>query len=206
MDKSFLRTAYDLLGSPLRLVLLPDLANERLGLTSLEEERIGAVIPHIRGRLLDVGCGNNRLVKTYGDGVGVDVYDWGGGSQIVKTSARLPFAEDSFDTATLLASLNHIPEREETVEEIGRVLKPGGRLLVTMIDPFVGYVGHKIWWYSEDKERGMEPGETYGLWNRDIVRLCESKGFSYKLHSRFVYFMNNLHVFELSQPPPAVED
>lgn len=44
----------------------------------LMEWRIRTVIPHIKGRLLDIGCGTNQLVKTYkGEGVGVDVYQWG---------------------------------------------------------------------------------------------------------------------------------
>jgi SAM-dependent methyltransferase len=198
VGKSVLQTIYDLLGSPLRLVILPDHVNERLGLTSFRQERIAAVLPHIRGRLLDVGCGDNRLVKTYGEGVGVDVFDWGGGAQIVPSSAQLPFPDRSFDTATLLASLNHIPEREQTLAEIARVLKPGGRLVLTMINPLLGGLGHRLWWYSEDKTRGTLPGETDGLWNRDLVRLCRRQGFEHTLHERFVYFMNNLHVFELS--------
>ena len=163
MGKTLFRGIYDFLGIPFRLVLLPDRMNERLHLTSLEEERIAAVLPEIRGRLLDVGCGNNRLVATYGNGVGVDVFDWGGGATIVESSEELPFEDASFDSASLLACLNHIPQRERTVREIRRVLKPGGRLVLTMIDPLIGQIGHKIWWYSEDKERGMEPGETYGL-------------------------------------------
>ena len=40
--------------------------------------RTRVVLPHIRGRLLDVGCGLNELVKAYtGEGTGVDVYQWG---------------------------------------------------------------------------------------------------------------------------------
>jgi len=36
------------------------------------------MLPHIRGRLLDIGCGTNKLVKSYmGEGIGVDVYQWG---------------------------------------------------------------------------------------------------------------------------------
>ena len=34
--------------------------------------RIRAVLPRVRGRLLDIGCGTNELVRRYGNGVGVD--------------------------------------------------------------------------------------------------------------------------------------
>jgi len=187
---------YDFVGMPLRLVFLPDAANEKLRLTSLVQERISAVIPYIRGRLLDIGCGNNRLVRTYGDGLGVEVYDWGGGAQIVEDTSQLPFDNDTFDTVTLLASLNHIPDRDGIVRDAYRVLKPQGRLIITMIDPILGFIGHKIWWYSEDKERGMEEGEKDGLWNRDIIALCERYGFRLTVHKRFVYYLNNVFVFE----------
>ena len=46
--------------------------NDALGLL-LEHRRATAVLPHVRGRLLDVGCGSNQLVRRYGDGMGVDV-------------------------------------------------------------------------------------------------------------------------------------
>ena len=40
----------------------------------LAKRRVRAVLPHIRGRLLDVGCGFNRLVRNYENGIGVDVW------------------------------------------------------------------------------------------------------------------------------------
>ena len=196
MAKTLLQTTYDFVGIPLRLVLLPDEANEKLHLTSLVQERICAIIPYIRGKLLDIGCGNNRLVHTYGNGIGVDVYDWGGGAQIVEDPSRLPFGDDAFDTVTLVASLNHIPDRDGVIHEARRLVKADGRLIVTMIDPILGYIGHKIWWYSEDKERGMEEGEKDGLWNRDIIALCKRHAFRLTEHKRFVYYLNNLLVFE----------
>jgi hypothetical protein len=42
----------------------------------LEQKRIQTTLPHINGDLLDLGCGMNNLVKSYGNGVGVDVYPW----------------------------------------------------------------------------------------------------------------------------------
>jgi len=154
------------------------------------------VIPEIRGRLLDIGCGKNELVTTYGNGVGVDIFDWGEPDVIlVKNTADLPFKDEEFDTVSVIAALNHIPNRGEVVSEINRVLRPGGRFIVTMIDPIIGYVGHKLWWYSEDKERGMEEHEEYGLWNSDIIRMVEGKSFKLESQSKFVYLMNNMLVF-----------
>ena len=195
--RSLLQTTWDFVGIPFRLVLFDQKWLPRFGWTTLEDERLDAVMPYIRGRLLDIGAGPNTLVKRYGDGVGVDVVEWGGGAIVVEDTSKLPFDDGSFDTVTLIACLNHIPYREAVIRESRRLLRPRGRLVITMINPVLGDVGHAIWWYSEDKHRGgMKDGEVGGMWNGAIVRMCESEGFELAVHSRFVYGMNNLLVFE----------
>ncbi len=196
MKKKPIQHVYDFICMPLRLAFFPDSWSRRLGLTSLEDERMNAVLRHARGRLLDIGCGNNTLVKKHGNGVGVDVYKWSEDALIVPDTASLPFENGSFDTISFVACLNHIPNRKEVVEEAHRLLAGSGRVIVSMIDPVIGYIGHKIWWYGEDRERGMAPGETYGLWNGDIVAMFAESGFDLYLHERFVYKMNNLFVFK----------
>lgn len=196
MTKSLFVRIIDFAFAPLRLAFLSDEASKRLGMTSLEDERLNNVLPFVKGRLLDIGCGRNRLVKRYGNGTGVDVYDWGGGALIVKDTAELPFEGASFDTVTIIAALNHIPNRVNVLREARRVLRPGGKLIITMINPLISYIGHKyLWWYSEEKERGMEEGEVYGFWNKDVIVMVKEAGFELALHRRFVYGLNNLFVF-----------
>src|SRR5262245_45100549 len=99
---------WDFVGIPFRLVLFDQKWLPHLGWTTLEEERLEAVFPYVRGRLLDIGAGANTLVKRYGNGVGVDVHDWGGGALVVQDSSKLAFSDGEFDTVTLIACLNHI--------------------------------------------------------------------------------------------------
>ena len=186
----------DLIFAPFRLTLFPDELSTKMGLTSLEEERINAALPYCQGKVLDVGCGKNILVKKYGNGVGIDIYDWGGGAILVEDSSNLPFSELSFDTITFLASLNHIPNREEVLKESRRLLKNNGRIIITMINPILGYIGHKIWWYAEDKKRGMQKGEAYGLWKKNIIDLANESNLKLIKHKRFLYFLNNLYIFK----------
>ena len=61
--KSLTQAAYDLVGAALRMIVLPDHVNERLHLTSLRAERLAAVLPLLRGRVLDVGAGDNTLLR-----------------------------------------------------------------------------------------------------------------------------------------------
>lgn len=198
--KTLARKVVDFIFAPLRLTVLPDPVVARLRLTSSKGERLWAVSPYLKGRLLDIGCGDNELVRLYGHGVGVDVYDWGGGALILPDCSRLPFPDRSFDTITILAALNHIPNRLEVLKEVYRLLAEDGRLLITMINPVISYVGHRfIWWWSEDKERGMEPGEVYGFWNKDLIALVARAGFKLALHKRFVYGLNNLFIFRKAE-------
>lgn len=197
--KSLSQKICDFITMPLRLIILPDKTCEKLGLTSLRIERFNNVLQFINGKLLDIGCGDNRLVKIYGSGIGVDTYDWGGGATIIKSAANLPFPDNSFDTVTVIASLNHIPERTKMIAEIGRVLNNDGTVIITMINPFLGFIGHKIWWYSEEKKRKVNEGETYGIWNSEIVRMFGNNGFKLELHKRFVYWLNNLFIFKKAE-------
>jgi len=208
--RSLARHAWDLCGIPFRLALFPDAWNRRLGWSSLEEERLRAVLPHIRGRLLDIGAGTNSLARMYGSGaIGVDVHDHGGGALIVEDTRKLPFPDGSFDTVTFLACLNHIPYRREALLEARRLLVPGGQVLLTMISRLVGWVGHKIWWYSEEKHRPMDEAEEWGLDHREILTLVREAGFQVAHHATFVYRMNHLYccrVDPITVPVQASED
>ena len=206
--KSVLQSAWDLAGAPLRMVLLPDSQNEWLHLTSLRAERYAAVLPQLRGRVLDIGAGDNALIRLYrqrllrsgkddagaDDSVGVDVVDWGGDTLKIASSDSLPFEAESFDTVAFVACLNHIPERIGALKEAHRVLKTGGLLVATMIGRLIGDVGHAIWWYSEDKHREVAEGEVMGIDKTEMLRLLEQAGFRQVSVKRFVYGMNYLYL------------
>lgn len=210
--KSLFQTLWDLLLAPVRMILLPDRACERLHLTSLRGERFAMVLPRIRGRLLDVGAGENDLVRLYRgrsgaevppeegspgsaqESVGIDVVDWGGGCVIVPDCKVLPFEDASFDTVTFVACLNHIPERRQALAEAFRVLRPGGRVVVTMIGPLIGTIGHGLWWYSEEKHRATDDQELPGMGSAQVVEHLTGAGFRLEGITRFTYWLNMLFV------------
>jgi SAM-dependent methyltransferase len=170
---------------------------ERLGVTSINTERIDYALGFVHGRLLDVGCGRNHLVKKYpGFGVGVDVFDWSEGALILRDTSRLPFLDRSFDTVTVLAALNHISNRVEVLREALRVLRDDGRLVMTMIPPGLSALGHKVlWWHGEDWARGMGEGEVYGFTTQQITAIAAGARFELLEHHRFLYRLNHLYVF-----------
>ncbi len=98
------------------------------------------------GKLLDMGCGNGRHLEvamnlSY-DIVGLDASRKlldisfkrisGKGHLVSGDVKKLPFLDDSFDIVLYIATIHHLSEgRVESVREARRVLKPGGRILVS---------------------------------------------------------------------------
>ncbi len=173
---------------------------DRLG-RALMQTRIQTVLPHIQGRLLDIGCGTNELVKAYdGPGTGVDVHPWDGADMVVEDSAELPFDDGSFDTVTVIAALNHIPNRAELLREVRRLMSPSGRLILTMIPPGISRVWHFLRspWDVDQSERGMIDGEVYGLPPSTLDAMLTEAGFELVQASRFMLGVNRLTVFRRS--------
>jgi SAM-dependent methyltransferase len=196
MKKNITQHIYDFIFTPVRM-FVRDNTVESLGLTSLEMERLYNILPHIEGRLLDIGCGTNRLCKLYGNGVGVEVFDWGGGAILLKNPHQLLFEDESFDTITMLASFNHIPDRKKMLAEVHRVLKKSGRVVITNIDPIIGYLVHTLLWHSEDKVRGMAEGEVNGLWNSEVKKLFEDSGFYQEKVEKYLYGLVRVHIYKI---------
>jgi SAM-dependent methyltransferase len=168
-------------------------------LTTNEDIRVGIVRNAARGRLLDIGCGKNRLVREYraagGEGTGVDVYDWGSCDLVVPDTARLPFADASFDTISFVACLNHIPNRVEVLKEARRLLAPGGRVLVTNLTPVVSRIWHAYaFWDDDQHERGMAEGEVYGFTAEQLVAILRSAGLAVTSRRPFSWRLNELFV------------
>lgn len=210
LHKPILQMVYDLFGAPLRMLALPDHTAEQIHLTSLRAERLGRVLPELKGRVLDIGAGDNMLVRLYrtraaqlnvsqhdaDTSVGTDIFDWGTDCIMIKNAASLPFPEQSFDSITYIACINHIPEREEALVEAKRLLRPGGRVVVTMIGRFIGKIGHALWWYSEDKHRDVNEHEEMGMNQDEVLALFQRAGYRLLKREGFVYGLNSLYIFE----------
>jgi ubiquinone/menaquinone biosynthesis C-methylase UbiE len=97
-------------------------------------------------RILDVGCGTGRLLRELhtaepgAQGWGVDVSEdmlavaeaHSTGARYVRADVhRLPFRAGSFDAVVTSSSLHHWARPSRVLLEIGTLLRPGGRLVLT---------------------------------------------------------------------------
>jgi SAM-dependent methyltransferase len=101
-------------------------------------------------RVLEVGCGQgplvNHLPRFGAEVVGMDMSDASlrraaeGMRELGHHSVRLlqgdaeklPFADDSFDAVVSFGVLHHTPDTDGAVQEVRRVLKPGGTATVML--------------------------------------------------------------------------
>jgi ubiquinone/menaquinone biosynthesis C-methylase UbiE len=115
------------------------------------------------GRTLDFGCGGGgltyQLAKVSRECVGIDLEQYKlnfGAAQANRLNihnvsfncypgGKLPFDTASFDSIVCVDVMEHLPTPEEFVLEFQRVLKPGGRLLVSFGPPWYHAHGKHMW-------------------------------------------------------------
>jgi len=101
-----------------------------------------------RSRILDIGTGKGVYIYLISrryphvNFVGIDINEKNIAQAkdiiqeenvelVVMNAERLMFKDDTFDVALMIEVLEHIPHPEKAIKEVYRVLKPGGKLIIT---------------------------------------------------------------------------
>lgn len=94
------------------------------------------------GSILDAGGGTGRVAKALTDLAGqLVVADVSMGmlgqarlspmlAAVNCHSERLPLAAESFERVIMIDALHHVSDQQDTADELWRVLKPGGRIVI----------------------------------------------------------------------------
>jgi SAM-dependent methyltransferase len=93
-------------------------------------------------KVLDLGCGAGRFLATLPDAIGVEIAQQavdraranvpGADIRLVEPDGSLPLGHGEIDLVWCSEVLEHIPDVAHALLEIRRVLKPGGRVLITV--------------------------------------------------------------------------
>ncbi len=111
----------------------------------------------------------------------------------------MPFKKGTFETISYLACLNHIPNRANALREAYRVMKPGGRLLVTMIPPVMGRFIHWLRFRNDPDHQDRDidhDHELLGMHSTHVRGLMKDSGFVNITRYRFVFGINSMYVGE----------
>jgi SAM-dependent methyltransferase len=158
-------------------------------------DKISLYSPELQGRLLDFGCGEKPYkdlfinVTSY---IGLD-YDGGGHDHtnenvdVYYDGKTIPFEDETFDSFFSSEVFEHVFTLNEILPEINRVIKPGGKMLLTC--PFA-WEEHEIPYdyarYTQFALKDML--EKNGF----IVQKIDKNGhFISALHQIFMVYLTN---------------
>ncbi|WP_417912568.1 class I SAM-dependent methyltransferase [Candidatus Electronema sp. TJ] len=177
----------------------------------LRNLRIGRVLNEIKKvpncMLLDVGCGfNHKFLSTVepyiAQGVGIDFKVPNVSFRKIraiqmKLNETMPFHNDSFNIATMLAVLEHLEKPKQILDEIARVLQDEGKLILTVpgkrAKPVLEFLAFKLGIVNRAEIEDHK--KYYDL--TDLQELADQSGKFEIVHHRYFQFgMNNFCVMK----------
>ena len=171
-------------------------------------QRFRAALPHIRAgsRVCDIGCGlRGAFLQHAGSrirfGVGLDYQPLPkNGNSLSRAFVRcdivngIPLNSGQFDHVVMLAVLEHLEKPKTLLQDIYRILIPGGSLILTwpqpLVDPLL-HVLHRVGLVSHEMESDQHQQR---IPTRDLISLLGEIGFQRFRHERFELGLNNLLV------------
>jgi len=100
-------------------------------------QHVLALAPHVRGKILDVGCGSKPYQKFFdaSEYIGLDIEGRNPQADLHYNGKIFPFDSGEFDAVLTSQVLEHVFNPNEFLSEVNRVLRDDGVLLLTV--PFV---------------------------------------------------------------------
>jgi ubiquinone/menaquinone biosynthesis C-methylase UbiE len=156
-------------------------------------------------RYLDIGCASGKKTKRFAKECkilesniyGTDIKNWGPYDQknykhsfnfkYILENGKLDYEDNSFDVVTCFFTLHHIEKLDTTLNEIKRVLKPNGIILILEHDSLTDYdhmiqdILHLMYAYLVDKNNNYIKNPDFSQYYNWAEWGCifHKKGFEY---------------------------
>ena len=166
-------------------------------------------------RILDAGCGSGPLFAALRDrGAIVTGIDKSAGMlelarrrlgddadlRVAELGSPLPFPDGAFDDVTASLVLHYLEDWGPALAELRRVLKPGGRLIVSVDHPFAENLWHR--------EAGLKP-DYFATYNYVVEWTAGGQTALLRFWTRPLHAMTDaftaagFRITVISEPPPA---
>ena len=155
--------------------------------------------PQLSGQLLDVGCGRKPyqslfVVEKYiGLDIDSEISRKRGIADYFYDGGKFPFEDEAFDSILCNQVLEHVFNPDNFLQEINRVLKPGGKFLLTV--PFV--------WDEHEQPYDYARYSSFGL-----RALLEKQSFRIIKHNKLgadasiIFQLSNAYLYKITQSFP----
>jgi SAM-dependent methyltransferase len=175
----------------------------------------------VRGvQALDVGCGEGRfcrmLAERGAETTGIDIT-----SELIAEARRLhpegkyeegnaeslPYEDNSFDLVVSYVALLDIPDFRAAIREMARVLKPGGKVVVSNLQSYATTV-ERPWIKDEEGKRLYFIMDNY---NEEVGTAVHWSGISiFNYHRPLNFYINaflesGLQLVRFLEPLPSIE-
>jgi ubiquinone/menaquinone biosynthesis C-methylase UbiE len=155
-----------------------DAIADRNVVIQLEQPPVWALLDQLPpGRVLDAACGTGRHTAYLADRghhvIGVDVTPamldrartkLATSSEvdlILGDLRRLPLPDNAVDVTVCALALTHLTDPSPAILELGRVTRPGGRILLSDVHPAMTQLGFHAFYEDTDGARALVPNHTH---------------------------------------------
>ena len=148
------------LDSPERTIYHRELIKKKKFLRRLYEEWYKVFTDELEtlpeGKLIELGSGGGFLKDICPEVICSDILELPS-NDMTFSALEMPFADNELSGIFMIDTFHHIPNANKFLEEVNRVLKPGGKMI--MVEPMNSWFGRLIY-----KNFHHEPFEPDGSW------------------------------------------